>query len=677
MRVYLYIFLLAFLVGACNSSTENRNNQSREHFYGLRDFSNGLNQNALQSDVAILFSNIKKPSELDCYYYYHFQSGFYEIKGNYNTALSYADSMLSVLSQLQNVEIQYIEALNTKAQIFRKLSLFDESLKELNAAKIFTDQLNDLCKASEIYFNLGSVLYEKANYTEAIDQYYLLIDNIKACNPHSFWQYVYTKNSALNALGLCYERLDMLDSSRKYYQSSLAFLEQQSFAFEKDQADFFRAARGITLGNFGNTELLSKNYEEAEKMLLSSISINEKDESLSEDVVMTRIKLGILYIRTGKIAEARQVFQQIDSNGHHTPTTFMRICLAKREFYENQENIPAAYNYIQLYIKSQDSVESALKSLLPLSVKDTYSYISQKELIYKLQTEEDKKRSYLIGISLLAFLLLIISYLAYKNLFESRHHVRDLNVLNEEINMQHEQSKKAMKALEKSYEENQQILRVVTHDLRSPISGMISFARVLLLDSGLNEEQKKSLGLIEKIGKDSLRFIEQLLDMKTQVEEQAKTEEDLFELINYCVGFMRIKAEEKKQKIEFSGIPIKLHINRDSIWRVLNNLLFNAIKFSPQGSTIKVRSRVSGNKGIIEIQDEGIGIPEDIQEKVFLMTGEAKRNGTDGEKAFGLGLPISKQIMEAHGGRIWFESTTGKGSTFYLEFPNVVNPIEE
>ncbi|HCS21665.1 MAG TPA: hypothetical protein DIW47_14090 [Bacteroidetes bacterium] len=101
---------------------------------------------------------------------------------------------------------------------------------------------------------------------------------------------------------------------------------------------------------------------------------------------------------------------------------------------------------------------------------------------------------------------------------------------------------------------------------------------------------------------------------------------------------------------------------------MLANLLSNAIKFSPNNKSIEVYLEGDSKRALVSVTDHGIGIPDDLKDRVFDMLTEAKRNGTAGEKAHGLGMAISKQIMEAHGGKIWMESEEGKGTTFYLEF---------
>jgi signal transduction histidine kinase len=104
---------------------------------------------------------------------------------------------------------------------------------------------------------------------------------------------------------------------------------------------------------------------------------------------------------------------------------------------------------------------------------------------------------------------------------------------------------------------------------------------------------------------------------------------------------------------------------------VVNNLITNAIKFSFLGTTIQVTISINDKFARIQVKDEGIGIPTSVQPQIFEMFTSAKRHGTVGERSYGLGLSICKQIVEELGGRIWFESVEAKGSSFFVELPLV------
>jgi two-component system sensor histidine kinase VicK len=142
------------------------------------------------------------------------------------------------------------------------------------------------------------------------------------------------------------------------------------------------------------------------------------------------------------------------------------------------------------------------------------------------------------------------------------------------------------------------------------------------------------------------------------------------------VELLRFKAAEKGQKIllETPDKQQELLISREKIWRVISNLISNAIKFSPTGETITVKVTNNADAVVISVKDNGIGIPEKLQTEVFNMFTSAQRPGTDGEKSFGLGLSICRQIVEKHNGKIWLESSDGHGTTFFVSLP--VQPLD-
>ena len=156
-----------------------------------------------------------------------------------------------------------------------------------------------------------------------------------------------------------------------------------------------------------------------------------------------------------------------------------------------------------------------------------------------------------------------------------------------------------------------------------------------------------------------------------KTEELEKDSTDLTALMEEQVKLLNFKAREKNQNIVLS-VPedhISAKVNAEKIARVVSNLITNAVKFSSDGMDINVSLSSDGENFKIVVQDQGIGIPQHLQEKVFDLFSEAKRFGTSGEQPFGLGLSISKQIAEAHNGKIWLESQEGVGTTFYVQMP--------
>jgi len=103
---------------------------------------------------------------------------------------------------------------------------------------------------------------------------------------------------------------------------------------------------------------------------------------------------------------------------------------------------------------------------------------------------------------------------------------------------------------------------------------------------------------------------------------------------------------------------------------IIRNLTTNAIKFTPKYGTVLISAKVHDDQNIeISIKDTGIGMNQNILNKLFSHDEDTNRKGTEGELSSGLGLIICKEFIEKHGGRIWAESTDGKGSTFYFTLP--------
>jgi signal transduction histidine kinase len=173
----------------------------------------------------------------------------------------------------------------------------------------------------------------------------------------------------------------------------------------------------------------------------------------------------------------------------------------------------------------------------------------------------------------------------------------------------------------------------------------------------------------------SLHSIEMINDLLSanfnyRPEEMKKEVVDMKVLLDDCVEQLKFKADEKKQKIalDIRDNPL-VFADRERLWRVLSNVIINAIKFSPEGSAIEVKVLEKDGKMELSVKDNGIGIPDALKDKVFDPFTNAKRWGTSGEQPFGLGLSISKQIIDAHGGTIWFESEESQGTTFYITLP--------
>jgi signal transduction histidine kinase len=230
--------------------------------------------------------------------------------------------------------------------------------------------------------------------------------------------------------------------------------------------------------------------------------------------------------------------------------------------------------------------------------------------------------------------------------------------------------------LVKLNEQKNRFMNVAAHDLRNPIGSIHSFVDFIKnnLSSLSGEKLAYYFDVIHESSRLSLDLINELFDIA--MIESGKLElhpspVDYNAFVVKSVDRNRIFAENKNISLTVIPLEPEIKINSDKIKldQVLNNLVSNAIKYSPQNSAITIRISLTPHEILTEVIDTGQGIKPDDLEKLFHPFGKTSTKGTDGESSTGLGLAISKKIIESHGGRIGVKSEFGKGSVFYFTIP--------
>ncbi len=220
-------------------------------------------------------------------------------------------------------------------------------------------------------------------------------------------------------------------------------------------------------------------------------------------------------------------------------------------------------------------------------------------------------------------------------------------------------------------------LGIAAHDLRNPLTSIRGFCEILLEDEdSLSEDQKEMLDIIHEESESMLTLVNDLLDVS--VIESGKLQLQLNKgsikkLIEERIRLSKMVAKKKNIKLNYSlsDIPDVL-FDTNRFAQVIDNLIGNAVKFSPSGTKIFITLKREKNMAKVSIQDEGPGISKEDQAKLFGEFQKLTARPTGGEKSTGLGLAIVKKIIEAHKGIISADSILGEGTTF-----TVLLPLEE
>ncbi|WP_313629962.1 cell wall metabolism sensor histidine kinase WalK [Enterococcus devriesei] len=236
---------------------------------------------------------------------------------------------------------------------------------------------------------------------------------------------------------------------------------------------------------------------------------------------------------------------------------------------------------------------------------------------------------------------------------------------------------------EKTAEERRHFVSNVSHELRTPLTSVRSYLEAL--EEGAWQDKKIAPDFIRVTLGETDRMIRMINDLLNLSRMDSGAQQMDLELVNFneLVDYildrfdMMVTSQEKKYRIirEFTERDLWVEIDTDKIMQVIDNIMNNAIKYSPDGGKIEVHLMETHNNIVLGISDEGLGIPKKDLEKVFERFYRVDKARARKQGGTGLGLAISKEVMKAHQGQIWVESVEGKGSTFYISLP--YEPYEE
>lgn len=250
----------------------------------------------------------------------------------------------------------------------------------------------------------------------------------------------------------------------------------------------------------------------------------------------------------------------------------------------------------------------------------------------------------------------------------------EMSELNNELASAQRKLAKQKAELERINEMKNQMLGMAAHDLRNPLSVIQALSSLLLEDEQFNEQQKKYLNEIHKSSEFMLRIIEDMLDISAIESGSVNLEKEETELVDFIERVISLNeraAGEKEINLQ-TDLPDKkiiVEIDPHKFEQVLNNLISNAIKYSPENTTVTAGVEETDSGIRLYVEDEGQGIPEEDIDKLFQPFANINVEATGGEKSTGLGLAITKKILDAHGYDIWVESEVGKGTTFFINLP--------
>jgi len=236
---------------------------------------------------------------------------------------------------------------------------------------------------------------------------------------------------------------------------------------------------------------------------------------------------------------------------------------------------------------------------------------------------------------------------------------------------------KAVKKAENASKQKNLFFSNLSHEIRTPMNGIIGFSKLLRDNNNTEENKRKYLSQIESESNQLMRIINDMLDLSRLesgklviLNKKVDVGMLLSDIVDTYISRLELQENKKiKFKVSIPKNPIVAELDPERVSQVLHNLITNAIKFTIEG-TIEIGYSIYKNEKIrIWVKDEGIGIKAEQQDLIFERFSQIEENLSLQMGGLGLGLSISKSILNAIGGTISLKSNYGKGSKFSIEFP--------
>lgn len=673
-HLWLYILLLVTFF-SCNNQQSDPGKFTDEFVRVLARADKLLDDNPPQGIIYLdsAFRKLPSPSIHDRFRYYGLHFVYAKrITKDYPTALLYADSMM-VLANAKNNSHRYpaliAEAYFAKGDACFESNRYNEAYQAYYEGYLIGKSSFNNEALADYTYRMGMIMYKQKNFKLAANYFK---DSFKqSLKSRMDFPGFYRKQELLDNIGLSFRKNDEPDSALVYFDKALKFIDQNEGKFgEKNK--LLDMARGVVYGNQADIYIKQKSYDKASTLLKKSISINLRNGNDKADAQLSEIKLGQIYLDKGEDDSLAILLgnlrTQLDSvKNPEAEADWNRLM---GSYYTRKNEFAKALGYLQRYNVSKDSLADLSRMILKSDVDQQLENYEKQHQIDQLSNNNKLQLIYLYAVTTVAILAAIIIFLVFRNWKRSKKDVLTVNILNQQINEQNHVLENALNELNMSSQEKDRILRTVAHDLRNPIGGIASLT-AMMADDDYTADQKELINLLKETSVNSLELINEILEATNLSSIKLNLEQvEINSLVNNSVELLRFKAAEKGQTILLETLDqqLELLISREKIWRVISNLISNAIKFSPSGESILVKVAQGDDDVVISVQDHGIGIPDKLKDQVFNMFTSAQRPGTEGEKSFGLGLSICRQIVEKHNGKIWFGSSD-KGTTFYVSLP--------
>lgn len=601
---------------------------------------------------------------------------------NDKTGIANTYNNLGLLSQATSNFYEAIEMLN-KSLVIREeikdssgiatscnnLGIIYEQTGDLNRALAYHTQAlhiwektGDFKNSPFSYINIGSIYQATGDHEEALENFE------KALTIHQEMKNV-------RGIGDAYGNIGEVYAEQNNFNKALHNFEE-AFHISIELKDMLSQAE--TLVNIGKLYENKGDYLKAKENYLNSLNICREVNDKTGMVNVYNL-LGNIHSSLGQSEKALTYLKKAADLGQEIGVlpSLQKTFGSITQVYRDKKDYKKAFEFQSKMVEVNHTLFTEEKSEALIELQTKYELDQKEKDIEYLNSDREMKESQymaerqknmllLLGLSLLSTLALV--------LYASIRRKQKDNKLIELQNIELGNKNKELKELN---EEKNTLLGIVAHDLKNPLSQIKGLVNIILTEpESLSPKQKM---LTTKIGESSdnlTEMIRRILDVESIESSNLNlklTETDLCTMVQQTLEEYQLDAKRKNIQVHFDSDKMSqlARVDQEYTHQVIGNLVSNALKYSPPQKRIFVHLQELDDKVQFRIKDEGPGLTESDQKKLFGRFQRLSAQPTGGEHSNGLGLSIVKKYVEAMNGKVWCESTTGHGATFVVDFEKV------
>jgi signal transduction histidine kinase len=583
-------------------------------------------------------------------------ASFYESTNNFSESLIHYKIVLDLAEKSEDKPL--IADISIKiANINSMISKYNQSLESnLKALEIYKELDNQKGIAESLH-NISIIYFYILNFSKAQEYNFKALDIFRKLRDTDGIAKSYSN------IAMIYNSLDSLDKAVEFNNKALHLMEKTGN--KKGIANIYT--------NLGIALRKKKEYDKSLSYLFKALdSFDSETNRRSRIIVLAAI--GSVYYSMSDYTNALKYCDEgFELSGiSQYPDLLAYIYNLYSDIYLKLGNYEKAYSYETKFSTIKDSIfnESNRNKISELEVKiETEQKSKENELLQKT----NRLQLILLVVSIvLALIIAIVLYSRYRT-------KKKANKLLEEKNKLITEQKDNLEILNTELNEanaaKDKFFSIMAHDLKSPLWWLKNVTD--LLSSKYDELSKDKIIEITKTldesAQTSLHLVENLLQWSRsqtgRIEFQPET-------VNMSSVFKHIMGQHQPYAAE-KNIEIETNINENSVlvadknmlYSILRNIISNAIKFTPKGGKINIDYYQSDNDYIISVKDTGVGIEADKIDKIFRIDVQTTSLGTAKEQGTGIGLILTKEFVQKHGGKLTVDSKPGEGSTFTVTIP--------